>query len=224
MPPALRLSADPDRGLGFGFLLGYDYERKKKKLQQELQLDYKQYAAKKKDLKTEPRAQPQGLSLPIHEKISVQEKLREERKREYNLFLQEKAQTGRLRRGTPAAKPEQVPASDAVYNIINNLKNTHSPPTVNTYAATLTEDGEKDGESARSRGRRRWRVQRPKKPLYLYSSEEEEEEEEAITELEVELEERRRKHRANRAPREIKEVKDPDVKDHNNNDWRRMSE
>lgn len=32
-------------GLGLGFLLGADYDRKKQKLQQELQLDYKRYVA-----------------------------------------------------------------------------------------------------------------------------------------------------------------------------------
>lgn len=34
------------QGLDLSFLLGADYERKKQKLQQELQLDYKQYVAK----------------------------------------------------------------------------------------------------------------------------------------------------------------------------------
>lgn len=97
-------------GLSLSLLLGTDYESKKNKLQQELQLDYKHYVAKvrwciwklllgfvslsylcvalcgltivsfpvmfflqKKDLKaSEPRPHPQGLSLPIDEKISVQ--------------------------------------------------------------------------------------------------------------------------------------------------------
>ncbi|KAK5850286.1 hypothetical protein PBY51_014548 [Eleginops maclovinus] len=238
MPPASaaqRISPDRDRGLGFGFLLGNDYERKKKRLQQELQLDYQQYAAKKKDLKTEPRAQPQGLSLPIHDKISVQEKLREERKREYNLFLQEKA-TGRLKRGTPpvSATSEQDPVPEAVPSAasIHTRTNTHPPPRVRPAsrrdAATLTEDGNKDTDRTGSRGRRRWRLQRLKQPLYLYSSEE------AVTDQEEEQEirgrqspedrkqRRSRKPRANRAPRHVKEVQAPDVKDNNNNnsdDW-----
>lgn len=33
-------------GLGLSLLLGADYDKKKQKLQQELQLDYKQYVAK----------------------------------------------------------------------------------------------------------------------------------------------------------------------------------
>ncbi|XP_033495349.1 centrosome and spindle pole-associated protein 1 [Epinephelus lanceolatus] len=250
MPPAsalLRMSPNPDRGLGVSLLLGNDYERKKKKLQLELQLDYKHYAAQKKDLKTrEPCEQPQGFSLPIEEKTSVQEKLREERNKEYNLFLQEKAKVRRLKRGTPpvTSKPEQVQASDAVYiSSPASHTNTHPPPRERPAsrrdAATLTEavdNGKSRGTwGPGNHGRRRWQLYKLKEP---YSSEEE-----PITDNEDELEFRRRRRldrytpepeykkerrtrerRANRAPRDIKEVEAPGVHDRNNNDWVQKSD
>ncbi|XP_029314098.1 centrosome and spindle pole-associated protein 1 [Cottoperca gobio] len=247
---AQRISPNPDRGLGLSFLLGSDYERKKKKLQLELQLDYKHYAAKKKDLKTEPRPQPQGLSLPIDEKISVQERLREERRKEYNLFLQEKAQMGRWKRGTPpvTSTPGQVQASDVLHNIsspaspppvLHTCTNTQPPPRERPAsrrdAATLT-DAVDNGNSSRTRGpgtrgRRRWQLQRQKEPLYIYSSEEE-----PITDLEDELEFRHRRRRDRHTP-EYKEERrtrkrranraPPDQREaeapdvqHHNNEWK----
>ncbi|XP_074478579.1 centrosome and spindle pole-associated protein 1 isoform X2 [Sebastes fasciatus] len=249
MPPAStaqRIFPNPDRDFGLSLLLGNDYERKKKKLQQELQQDYKHYAAKKKDVNTsEPHPQPQGLSLPIDEHISVQEKLRDERKKEYNLFLQEKAQIGRLKRGAPpvTSKSGQVQASDAVHisspashlHILNTHTNTHPPPRQRPAsrrdAATLTEtvDNGKSTVSWRPgrRGRRRWQIRRLKEP---YNSEEV-----PITEKEDELEFRHRgqqdRHapykeerrttelRDNRAPQDTKEVEAPGVHDQNNNEW-----
>ncbi|XP_059182691.1 centrosome and spindle pole-associated protein 1 isoform X2 [Centropristis striata] len=247
MPPAsaaLRLSPVPDRGLGLSFLLGNDYERKKKKLQQELQLEYKQFAAQKKDLKKcEPCRQPQGLSLPIDENISVQEKLREERSKEYNLFLQEKAHIGRLKRGAPSVT-SKVQASDAVYipspasppPILNTRTNIHPPPRERSAsrrdAATLTEvvdNGNSTGSHGRGHRRRRhWQIHRPKKH---YSSEEE-----PITDKEDEVEfrhkrqqdrhtpepkykeeRRNRKYRANRTPQDTTKVEAAGVHDQNNN-------
>ncbi|XP_042366848.1 centrosome and spindle pole-associated protein 1 [Plectropomus leopardus] len=252
MPPASavqRISSYPDSGLGLSFLLGNDYESKKKKLQQELQQDYKQYAAQKKDLKTsEPRPQPQSLSLPIDEKTSVREKLREERNKEYNLFLQEKARFGRLKGETSpvTTKPGQVQASDVYISssasplpILNtHTTNTRHPPrdrpASKRDAATLTEALE-DGKCTQTRGtrhrvRRRWQLHGLREP---YSSEEE-----PITDNEDEFdfrhrrqrdrhtpepeyrEERRvRVRRVNRAPEEKKEVEAPGVHDLNNNEW-----
>ncbi|XP_022062182.2 centrosome and spindle pole associated protein 1 isoform X2 [Acanthochromis polyacanthus] len=64
----------PERDLGLN-LLGIDYERKKQKLQQELQLDYELFLSKTKDRKTsEPCLPPQGLSLPIDDRTSVKER------------------------------------------------------------------------------------------------------------------------------------------------------
>ncbi|XP_070784596.1 centrosome and spindle pole-associated protein 1 [Enoplosus armatus] len=252
MPPASAaqgLSPNPDRGLGLSLLLGSDYERKKNKLQQELQLEYKHYVAKKKDLKTsEPHPQPQRLSLPIDEKISVQEKLREERNKEYNLFLKDQAQIRGVKRGPPpvSSKPGQIQASDAVcisspaspLPILNTHTNLHPPPRERAAsrrdAATLTETVD-NGKSTGTwgpgrRGRRRWQVRRPKEP---YSSEEE-----LITDKEEEFEFRRRRRpdrhtpapeykeerrtrerRANRGPQDIEEVEAPGVHDQNNNEW-----
>ncbi|XP_071341370.1 centrosome and spindle pole-associated protein 1 [Trachinotus anak] len=256
MPPASTaqgISPNLDRGLGFSVLLGTDYERRKQKLQQELQQDYKHYVAKKKDLKTrEPHPQSHGLSLPIDEKVSAKEKLREERNKEYNLFLQEKAQIRRLKRGAPpvTSKPGQVQASDAVgisspashLPILNTHTNIppscRERPACRRDAATLTaavDNGKSTGTSKPGFwGRRRWQLYRPKEP---YSSGEE-----PITDKEEELEfrHRRRKHRhtpepvykekrrvrehrVDRAPLDIKEVEAPGVHDQNNNDWLQKS-
>ncbi|XP_038583643.1 centrosome and spindle pole-associated protein 1 [Micropterus salmoides] len=252
MPPASAtqgMTPYPDRGLGFNLLLGTEYERKKKKLQQELQLDYKNYVAKKNSLKTsEPRLQTQGLSLPIDEKISVQEKLREERKKEYNLFLQDQVQIRRVkRRPAPVtSKPGQIQASDAgciscpasPLPVLSTHTNILPPPRERAVsrrdAATLTEAVD-NGQSTRTwglgqRGRRRWQLYGPKQQ---YSSDEE-----LITDKEEELElrhrrrqdshtpvpeykeERRtRERRANRAHQDKKEVEAPGVLDQNNNEW-----
>ncbi|XP_040922248.1 centrosome and spindle pole-associated protein 1 [Toxotes jaculatrix] len=214
MPPASAtqgINPNPDRGLGISFLLGTEYERKKQKLQQELQLDYKHYVAKKNDLKSgEPHPQPQGLSLRIDDKIAAKEKLRAERNKEYNLFLQEKAQIRRLKRGTSpvTSKSGQVQASDAV-----RISSPASPlPILNTHnsiplpyrerpasrrdAATLTE-AVGNGKSTETwdqghRGRRRWQLYGPKEPC---SSDEE-----LITDKEEELEFRYRRRKDRHTP------------------------
>ncbi|XP_036934487.1 centrosome and spindle pole-associated protein 1 isoform X2 [Acanthopagrus latus] len=241
MPPAAvvqGMSPNPDQGLGVSLMLGTDYESKKHKLNQELQLDYQHYIAKKKDLKPrEPLPQPQGLSLPINEKISAQEKLREERSKEYNLFLQEQAQLKGLRRETPpvTSKPGQVHASDADWISspasplpIGTHNNPHPPPREHPRsrrdAATLTESLDNAKRTGTRRpayqGRRRWQIYQLKEP---YSSEEE-----LSTDREEELEfkHRRRRerhsserdHRANRAPLDTKEVEDLGAGDQNNSE------
>ncbi|XP_062297968.1 centrosome and spindle pole-associated protein 1 [Scomber scombrus] len=185
------ITCNPDRGLGLGFLLGAEYDRKKQKLQQELQLDYKHYVAKKKDQKAELHPQSQGLSLPIDERISVKEKLREERNKEYNLFLQTQPQTRRLKRGTSSVndKPGRGQASDVMcistpaspLPVVNSHTNIDRPRREHAAsrrnAATLTEaeNNRKKKESTESwgqghQGRRRWHVYRPKEH---YSSEDE---------------------------------------------------
>ncbi|KAA8580783.1 hypothetical protein FQN60_013741 [Etheostoma spectabile] len=220
MPPAsaAHIYPNPDRGMGISFLLGYDYERKKKKLQEELQLDYKQYAAKKKDLKTnEPRPQPQGFSLPIDDKTS--------------------AQPGQIQPSD--AVYISSPASPRP--ILNTHTNTHHPPRERPAsrrdAATLTEtvdNGKNIGTwGPGHRRRRRWQLHRPEEP---YSSEEE-----PITDKDNEFEfrhrrrqdrhtpepeykvERRTRERGavNRAPRDIKEVEAPGLHHQNNNEvWK----
>ncbi|XP_077951974.1 centrosome and spindle pole-associated protein 1 isoform X4 [Gasterosteus aculeatus] len=172
MPPASAahtIPTHPDTGLGFCLLLGTDYERKKKKLQQELQLDYEHHAAKIKDLKAgEPPTQTHGVSLPIDEKISVQEKLREERRREYNLFLQEKAEIEAFKRGNApvTSKPGPVRAT--------NKSPPRERPASRRDAASLTEPadhGESSGTWGPGRRRQRRRhLNRPKEP---HSSDEE---------------------------------------------------
>uniref|UniRef100_A0AAQ6IQL2 Centrosome and spindle pole-associated protein 1 C-terminal domain-containing protein n=2 Tax=Anabas testudineus TaxID=64144 RepID=A0AAQ6IQL2_ANATE len=178
---AQRMITDPNGGLGLSLLLGADYDKKKQKLQQELQLDYKQYVAKKMEHKTsEARSQPQGLSLPIYDKLSIKEKLRDERNKEYNIFLQNKAQITRLKRGTPLEMAE-VQASDASLTSPLSILNTHTnmPPIHRERpqkrdAATLTEAVD-NGKSMKTwdaghQRRRRWQLYNPKEP---FASEEE---------------------------------------------------
>ncbi|XP_073439980.1 centrosome and spindle pole-associated protein 1 isoform X2 [Dendrobates tinctorius] len=89
----------PDTGYGLSLPLGEDYERKKHKLKEELRQDYRRYlnqgnaqAKRKKHLRTTGEVDPvtHGLSLPIGERLSAQERLRLERNREYNQFLRMK--------------------------------------------------------------------------------------------------------------------------------------
>nr|XP_046227260.1 centrosome and spindle pole-associated protein 1 isoform X2 [Scatophagus argus] len=236
MPPASAgqgICPNPDRGLGLNLLLGTNYERKKNKLNQDLQLDYKHYVATKKDLKTtEPHPQPQGLSLPIDDKRSVQDKLREERNKEYNLFLQEQAQIRKFKRGTLPITLK-IQSSDTVFNTYPNAHSPlREPPASRRDAATLTEAAD-DGKRTSTwgpghRGRRRWQLYRRREP---YSSEEE-----LSTDREEEFELRHRRkqdrhtpepeykegrksrqHRANRTPQDMMEVEAPDVHDQNNN-------
>ncbi|XP_076017210.1 centrosome and spindle pole-associated protein 1 [Genypterus blacodes] len=114
---SLEPGQDKDHGVGLCSLLGTDYERKKQKLQQELFLDYQKYVAEKKDLKSNKhQLPPQGLSLPIDERKSVKEKLREERHKEYNLFLKDQLQTRKLKWAPPptAHKPGEVQDVDGL--------------------------------------------------------------------------------------------------------------
>ncbi|XP_069007777.1 centrosome and spindle pole-associated protein 1 [Embiotoca jacksoni] len=248
MPPASAaqgITPNPDRGLGLSFLLGIDYEKKKQRLQQELQQDYKYYVSKKRDLKTgEPRPQPQGLSLPIDEKISVKEKLRAERNKEYNLFLQEKAQIGKLkiRPSSVTSKPGQVQASDAVnlysqvsplsfLNTQTNIPPPHKEQPASKDAATLTEavDQEKSTETWAPgyQQRKRWQLHRLKEPC---SSEEElntdkekfdfrrGRRQDRHTQEPEYKEERTQEQRVNRYSQDVKEVEAPVVHDQNKMD------
>ncbi|MEQ2265928.1 hypothetical protein XENORESO_014895 [Xenotaenia resolanae] len=75
MPPsasaAQEITQHFDRDSGLT-ALGRDYEKKKQKLLLELQLEYKDYVAKKNNCKTRVHdGQHQGLSLPIEEKLST---------------------------------------------------------------------------------------------------------------------------------------------------------
>ncbi|XP_077126726.1 centrosome and spindle pole-associated protein 1 isoform X2 [Ranitomeya variabilis] len=89
----------PDTGYGLSLPLGEDYERKKHKLKEELRQDYRRYlnqgnaqAKRKKHLRSTGEVDPvtHGLSLPIGERLSAQERLRLERNQEYNQFLRMK--------------------------------------------------------------------------------------------------------------------------------------
>ncbi|PWA18203.1 hypothetical protein CCH79_00004173 [Gambusia affinis] len=227
----------PDSGIA---ALGRDYEKKKQKLLLELQLEYKDYAAKKKDCKSHVREEQQGFSLPIEEK----ERLREERQREYNLFLQEQAKNRRSKKGAhPVTSKPEHQASDAVCitspgsapSFISTQTSSpphqrESPVSVKN-AATLTEAGDyrrsPDTRSPCSWRRKRWEVHQPRK---TYSSEEElntEDEEEydfirrrrrgrSTNEQECKEEWGTPDHGQKRDLRDIKEMEALAIRDHNN--------
>ncbi|XP_056187247.1 centrosome and spindle pole-associated protein 1 isoform X2 [Falco biarmicus] len=84
---------------GMSLPLGEEYERKRHKLKEELQQDYRRYlsqgisqAKRKKNYLTAAEVDPYtwGLSLPIDERRSAKEKLRLERSKEYNQYLRDK--------------------------------------------------------------------------------------------------------------------------------------
>ncbi|KAK6293132.1 hypothetical protein J4Q44_G00366330 [Coregonus suidteri] len=107
---------------GLSLQLGAEYEQKKQKLQQELRLDYRRYVAQKKDLHAgEPGPQAQGLSLPIGERRFAKDKLRDERQKEYNLFL--KGRSGHIR--SPSSNASQVQAPETVSPAV-----LYSPPAI----------------------------------------------------------------------------------------------
>ncbi|XP_029979795.1 centrosome and spindle pole-associated protein 1 [Sphaeramia orbicularis] len=245
MPPASAAQGiipNLDQGGGLSLLLGTDYERRKQRLQQELHLDYKQYLEKKKDLKTaEPNLQPQGLSLLIDERTSVKEKLKEERNKEYNLFLQERAQTKGLKRGAPLVT-SKVQASDGVcrsspYYPPPTSTNVHfahrERPASRRDAATLTEavdNGKSPGNGdPRHQRRSRWNLPRPKE-IY-YSSEEEfntDKEEELSHSMsqnghtqkpDYKEEKITREHGAKRGSMDERDVEASGVHDQNINNW-----
>ncbi|KAK7118295.1 hypothetical protein R3I94_021956 [Phoxinus phoxinus] len=77
-----------EESFGLSLPLGEEYERKKQKLKQELRLDYRRFVSEKKNqMIADPLPQSHMLSLPIKERRSAKEKLQDERKKEYNLFL-----------------------------------------------------------------------------------------------------------------------------------------
>ncbi|XP_024910417.1 centrosome and spindle pole-associated protein 1 isoform X1 [Cynoglossus semilaevis] len=238
MPPASavhRVNPDTNTGLGLTLMLGTEYEKKKQKLLQELQLDYKHYISQKSHVKVSKRlSQTPSVSLPIDEHLSAKEKLREERKREYNTFLQDKAQINRSKKKTAlsTAKPEQGQSTDtehvssrpAALLVLKTQTKTSTPQTKRPLsrrdAATLTEAVEKTTNrrtwDRSERRRKRWLLYRP---VELHSSEEElfrDEEEEGEIDLgprrknadSPESEERRGRESRDksRAPRKVKEI------------------
>ncbi|XP_044931638.1 centrosome and spindle pole-associated protein 1 isoform X10 [Mustela putorius furo] len=79
---------------GLSLPLGEDYERKKHKLKEELRQDYRRYLTQKNFLSTsETDPSTLGVSLPIGERLSAKERLKLERKKEYNQFLRGKEES-----------------------------------------------------------------------------------------------------------------------------------
>ncbi|XP_070409295.1 centrosome and spindle pole-associated protein 1 isoform X2 [Nothobranchius furzeri] len=114
----------------------------------------------------------QGLSLPINERASIKGRLREERKKEYNIFLQEQAQKRRSKRGTPPISSKASQGSPSPF--LSTQTNSPPPPLHKEQsascrdAATLTEGG-------CCRRQRRWQLRKSEKLNEETSSEEDEE-------------------------------------------------
>ncbi|XP_067888053.1 centrosome and spindle pole-associated protein 1 isoform X3 [Heterodontus francisci] len=105
-----------EENYGLSLPLGLEYDQKKQKLKEELRQDYRRYMAEKNsrtvrelELKTE------RLSLPISERKSAKERLRNERNQEYNQFLREQDKYDQLRRNgrwIPKYYKENIDPSD----------------------------------------------------------------------------------------------------------------
>ncbi|XP_041102625.1 centrosome and spindle pole-associated protein 1 [Polyodon spathula] len=168
--------------------LGYEYERKKHKLKQELRQDYRRYMAQKNYTSTSG-ADPntQGLSLPIGERKSAKARLRSERNQEYNQFLRGQEENvafkrearstvqyhqGRVEepltssRVLPELYPEVQPTSRAP------AAREHTPPP-RRDAATLTESQvlRKGRRQEEGRARRPEEERRPRLSRLDYDSE-----------------------------------------------------
>ncbi|CAL8292399.1 unnamed protein product [Lota lota] len=167
--------AIPGRGdvFGMGFQLGEEYEKKKQKLQRELRLDYRSYVSKKTDLKSyHPSTQPETLSLLFDERKSVKDKLRDERKKEYNLFLKEQAglksavskrQSSITSKSSPSGRNADAPSRSATASPVlvpdhqqaDDGFHDDQPPPARRDPPTPTEEEDGDGMHPRRR-RRQW--------------------------------------------------------------------
>ncbi|XP_038664395.1 centrosome and spindle pole-associated protein 1 [Scyliorhinus canicula] len=110
-----------EENYGVSLPLGLEYDLKKQKLKEELRQDYRRYMAEKnsrtakvQELKTE------RLSLPIPERRSAKDRLRNERSQEYNQFLREQDKYEQLRRNgkwLPKYYKENIdPSEDSTFH------------------------------------------------------------------------------------------------------------
>ncbi|XP_055038709.2 centrosome and spindle pole associated protein 1 isoform X3 [Misgurnus anguillicaudatus] len=153
-----------EENLGLSLPLGEEYERKKQKLKQELRLDYRRFMSEKKYPSiAESPSHSRMLSLPIREHKSAKEKLQNERKKEYNLFLRGKNETQKTGKHstTPQALERDcfgsVTPKYTVSPEVQAQREGLSPEIVTSLkkdAATITESA--SGVLQRSRPRRRW--------------------------------------------------------------------
>ncbi|KAK1172757.1 centrosome and spindle pole-associated protein 1-like isoform X2 [Acipenser oxyrinchus oxyrinchus] len=159
---------------GLSLPLGYEYERKKHKLKQELRQDYRRYMAQKNETSTSG-ADPntQGLSLPIGERRSAKERLRSERNKEYNQFLrgQEENALKREARSTIQYRwdrDEEPPVSSRVLpelypEVQPMLRDRARTPPPRRDAATLTES-QVLLKARRQEEGRAWRPEEERRP------------------------------------------------------------
>ncbi|KAJ8010698.1 hypothetical protein DPEC_G00077820 [Dallia pectoralis] len=158
-----------DESSGLSLHLGAEYEKKKQKLQEELRSDYRRYVAEKKDLHTvETDARAPGLSLPIDERRIAKDRLRDERNKEYNLFI--KGSSGQPTRSSKAAQfqaPKTLNSHPAILEA--QVPHPWDPLPSKKDAATLT-DRKTGTEGSGPRERRRWDLQRTEESLEQWES------------------------------------------------------
>uniref|UniRef100_A0A4X2LEY2 Centrosome and spindle pole associated protein 1 n=1 Tax=Vombatus ursinus TaxID=29139 RepID=A0A4X2LEY2_VOMUR len=106
---------------GLSLPLGEEYERKKHKLKEELRQDYRRYLTQKNFVTTsEIDPSSLGVSLPIGERLSVKERLKLERNKEYNQFLRDKEEWNEKFREVEKKNPE--PESEGNKTTISKVK------------------------------------------------------------------------------------------------------
>ncbi|XP_067836405.1 centrosome and spindle pole-associated protein 1-like isoform X2 [Heptranchias perlo] len=116
MKENLQTGRSKEENYGLSLPLGFEYDQKKQKLKEELRQDYRRYMAEKnsrivrgQELTTE------RLSLPISDRKSAKDRLRNERNKEYNQFLREQDKYEQLRRNgkwLPKYYKENIDPSD----------------------------------------------------------------------------------------------------------------
>ncbi|XP_078073219.1 centrosome and spindle pole-associated protein 1 isoform X2 [Mustelus asterias] len=116
MKESLQTGGSEEENYGLSLPLGLEYDLKKQKLKDELRQDYRRYMAEKNSRTAKVQElKSEGLSLPIPERKSAKDRLRNERSQEYNQFLREQDKYGQLRRNgrwLPKYYKENIDPSD----------------------------------------------------------------------------------------------------------------
>ncbi|XP_062841629.1 centrosome and spindle pole-associated protein 1 isoform X3 [Trichomycterus rosablanca] len=194
-----------EEGFGLSLQLGEEYERKKQKLKEELRQDYRRYVSEKKNV-SEPAPQLQASTFKMQER-STNEKLQDERIKDYSVLLRAQEELEKMRK-TSNEPQSQTPGRDLYVSTTpyhsslslksHQQKSPERPLSSRRDAGTATEPLLKTHTRAHRRREEtpeRWHS-RPRRHREHYSSEEElnlDEEEQEEFEL---LHKRRPRHRA----------------------------
>ncbi|XP_058873276.1 centrosome and spindle pole-associated protein 1-like isoform X2 [Acipenser ruthenus] len=215
--------------------LGYEYERKKHKLKQELRQDYRRYMAQKK-YKSTNGADPNtlGLSLPIGERRSAKARLQSERNQEYNQFLRGQEENVALKKEARSTiqyrgerDEEPLTSSRVLPELYSEVQPTarvpaareHSPPP-RRDAATLTESQALLKGRRQEEDRARWleEERRPRLARLDYDSELDESHERRRPRLSEELgfTEKRQRRGNHKSERDMPKLRDRRLDEYDN--------